>query len=71
MQLQRRSVAIFPVYTRAMTSQFNFFVGTGGADQTTPYLPEGFHYQQELIGTVLLRRSRLTAILLLMPPSLN
>jgi hypothetical protein len=54
-----------------MTSQFNFFVGTGGADQTTPYLPEGFHYQQELIGTVLLRRSRLTAILLLMPPSLN
>jgi alkylated DNA repair dioxygenase AlkB len=34
-----------------MMSQFNFFVGTGGADQTAPYLPEGFRYQQELIGT--------------------
>jgi alkylated DNA repair dioxygenase AlkB len=34
-----------------MTSQFNFFVGTVGADQTTPYLPEGFNYRHELIGT--------------------
>lgn len=32
-------------------SQFNFFAGTGGADQTAPYLPEGFRYRLELIGT--------------------
>ncbi|HLL73466.1 MAG TPA: alpha-ketoglutarate-dependent dioxygenase AlkB [Pyrinomonadaceae bacterium] len=33
-----------------MTSQFNFFDGTGGADETAPRLPEGFRYRAELIG---------------------
>jgi alkylated DNA repair dioxygenase AlkB len=30
----------------------NFFDGTGGANKTAPYLPEGFRYRPELIGTV-------------------
>lgn len=34
-----------------MTSQFNFFEGTGGTDDTMPHLPAGFRYQPELIGT--------------------
>lgn len=34
-----------------MTSQFNFFNGAGGADQTVPPLPEGFRYRPHLIGT--------------------
>jgi alkylated DNA repair dioxygenase AlkB len=33
-----------------MTSQFNFFNGTSGADETAPHLPEGFRYRPELIG---------------------
>jgi alkylated DNA repair dioxygenase AlkB len=35
-----------------MTSQFNFFEGTGGADESVPHLPEGFRYRPELIDTV-------------------
>jgi alkylated DNA repair dioxygenase AlkB len=34
-----------------MTSQLNFFEGTGGADEIVPRLPEGFRYEPELIGT--------------------
>jgi alkylated DNA repair dioxygenase AlkB len=33
-----------------MTSQFKFFDGRGGADETVPPLPEGFRYRRELIG---------------------
>jgi alkylated DNA repair dioxygenase AlkB len=33
-----------------MTAQFNFFAGTGGADEAVPRLPEGFRYRPELIG---------------------
>jgi alkylated DNA repair dioxygenase AlkB len=35
-----------------MTSQFNFFDGAGGVNETAPHLPEGFRYRLELIGTV-------------------
>ncbi|HEY0098701.1 MAG TPA: alpha-ketoglutarate-dependent dioxygenase AlkB [Pyrinomonadaceae bacterium] len=34
-----------------MRSQFNFFDGAGGADETVKHFPEGFRYQPELIGT--------------------
>lgn len=34
-----------------MASQFNFFDGTGGVDDTLPHFPEGFRYRRELIGT--------------------
>lgn len=34
-----------------MTSQFNFFDGMGGADETVPPLPGGRRYRPELIGT--------------------
>jgi alkylated DNA repair dioxygenase AlkB len=34
-----------------MTSQFNFFDGTGGADESVPHFPEGFRYRPQLIST--------------------
>ena len=34
-----------------MTSQYNFFDSTGGADETVPQLPVGFRYRPELVGT--------------------
>jgi len=36
----------------SMTSQFNFFEGAGGADETALRLPGGFRYRPELIGAV-------------------
>jgi alkylated DNA repair dioxygenase AlkB len=33
-----------------MTSQLNFFDGTGGTDEIMLHLPEGFRYRPELIG---------------------
>jgi alkylated DNA repair dioxygenase AlkB len=44
-------MAIFPVYAKAMTSQFNFFDDAGGADESVSPLPAGFRYRPELIGT--------------------
>ncbi|HEV7906350.1 MAG TPA: alpha-ketoglutarate-dependent dioxygenase AlkB [Pyrinomonadaceae bacterium] len=34
-----------------MTSQFKFFDGMCGADETVPHLPEGFRYRPELLDT--------------------
>jgi alkylated DNA repair dioxygenase AlkB len=33
-----------------MTSQFNFFEGKGGANESAPHFPAGFRYRPELIG---------------------